>query len=260
MLDSSLLIFIQIVSESFPVSSSGHIALAVCVLAFYNLIPCALRNECSTSSALMFLAHIPTLFITLGFFRTTWMPLLQNIISRHRIIMRLILYAGIADSITVVAYCVLKLYPVPLPLSVGFALTMLLLFSLRWCHTSTTVLTHTHMVLLGCIQSIALLPGISRFGAVYVACRWLGVRPIKAFNVAWMLQWPLMVAGAIVGLWQYSTCASLLSHLSFSALFLVTGIAYGGLYSMYVCAQKNLLWIMSIYMLIPLIISLLVQC
>lgn len=259
MLDSSLLIFIQIVSESFPVSSSGHIALAVCVTTYYAMMSSAQLALFFSSSASLFLAHIPTIFMLLCFFRTTWIPLLRHIFVRWHICMHLILYAFIADSITACAYVVLKLYPYSLPLSYGFAITALMLFSLRWCRTNNTILTLRHMILLGCAQSIALLPGISRFGTVYGVCRWLGVRPSKAFGVAWMLQWPLMVAGAGIGLMEYVQGA-FVAQPSLSALFFATGIAYGGLYSMYVAAQKNLLWLLSIYMLIPFIISYILHC
>ncbi len=260
MLDSSLLIFIQIVSESFPVSSSGHIALAVCVIAYYNLSAVATLRLFFSSSSLIFLAHIPTIFIVTFFFRDIWLPLFYQLHRHYRVIIHLIMYTCIADCITALSYFLLKIVPLSLPLSVGFTITAGMLFSLRWRYGDRTILKIPHMILLGCAQSVALLPGISRFGTIYVVCRWFGIRPSKAFGITWMLQWPLMTAGAILGLAEVCPYALIKQPLFLGYILITTFIAYGGFYTMYRGAEKNLLWLMSIYMLIPIIVSLIIGC
>lgn len=261
MLDSSLLIFIQIVSESFPMSSSGHNALAACVIAYYDVMAAQALQIFFASPSMMLLSHIPTMLIVAIFFRDTWIPLLFRCMRYRRIIIHLILYAALADCITALWYFFLKTYPITIPLSLGFSLTALLLFSLRWCHRErTTMLTSAHMILLGFVQGIALFPGISRFGMVYTMCCWLGIRSTKAFGIAWMLQWPLMLAGAFVGLWYEMPLLGIQQWSFWLYGSVATLIAYGGLYCMYQGARHHFFWIISIYMLIPIIISAIMHC
>ncbi len=231
--------------------------LAYCVMAYYNVIPIAIFKSYSAFSSLILLAHLPTLCIVTLFFRTTWLPLLYQCHRRYRLIMHLIMFTVIADSITVCGYLLLKVIPLSIPLSLGFIGTALLLISLRWCSANRTHVQVRHMVVLGCLQTIALLPGISRFGIVYVGARWLGIRSVKAFNIACMLQWPLMVGGICIGLIK-PIDESLLSQLLF--IVIASAGAYGGLYSVYYMAKKNILWRVSIYMLIPIILAYIIRC
>jgi undecaprenyl-diphosphatase len=264
MLDFSFFIFLQIVSESFPISSSGHIALMICVMNYFNMPQYEAIATFFASPSMLFLLHVPTIFIVAFFFRNQWRPLLFQLLRWHRIIIKLIYYAFVADCMTVIWYLIFLYFPISFPLSIGFGITAAMLFSLQWCYQNDTILKLRHMVLLGCIQGIALLPGVSRFGSVYVICRWLGIRATKSFGIAWMIQWPLMVAGMIVTGMQ-----SIVGNVHFqSQLFLevmlgvviASIIAFIGLFAMYLCAQKNLIWAISFYMLVPLFISLCMGC
>jgi undecaprenyl-diphosphatase len=263
MLDFSFFIFLQIVSESFPVSSSGHIALAICILAYYNMADAAKIAAFFSSSINIFLVHIPTILVVALFFRTTWQPLLSQLLLRKKIIAKLITYAFVADSITLLWYIMFHLRPIKIPLFVGFSSTALLLFSLRWCNARTKIIRLSDMVLLGCMQGIALLPGISRFGIVYTTCRWLGIRATKSFGISWMLQWPLMVAGVIMQSKQIAHHFFMIKNIFGGDIIMVisaTIISFIGLQCVYLWAQKNVVWLFSIYMFVPIILSLLFRC
>ncbi len=260
MLDSSLLIFIQIVSESFPVSSSGHSALAACVIAYYNGREGGMMPLFSSAHPSMLLAHVPTIFIVALFFRRNWIPLLCHCIMQWRLIMRLLLYTCVADGITVLCYILMHRYPLSMPLWSGFAITGLLLFSLRWCRHQGTLLTMRHMVLLGGVQGIALVPGISRFGIVYTTCRLLGIRSSKAFGVTWMLQWPLMIGGVVLGLFHQLPFTFIIDYPFLIKIIAASLCAYGGLSLMYWAAVTHMMWLVTFYMLVPIIISLILHC
>jgi undecaprenyl-diphosphatase len=259
MLDSLLFIFLQIVSESFPISSSGHVELALCLGNFFGMFP-LLSSSFFLSRTGMFLLHIPTLIIVAFFFRVTWWTLLHHLYRYRYLIGRLIGYAFIADSITALCYVLLHCFHFSMPLSVGFAVTGGLLFSLRWTSKSTTVVQPWHMIMLGIAQGIALLPGISRLGVTYSMGRWLGLRSPKSFAVAWMIGWPLMTGGALIGMKDISPADG---GCSIPLALTITGatlLATGGFALMYRCAARGVVWKVSYYMLIPFVVALLIGC
>ena len=74
MLYMMLVIFIQIVVESLPVSSSSHVLLLEKICIFFGITSIPI-----TQSFDHFL-HLATVLIVTIFFRREWMPLLKNIV------------------------------------------------------------------------------------------------------------------------------------------------------------------------------------
>lgn len=250
-----ILIFLQIVSESFPVSSSGHVALALGYMARFFAPYYPLLAELCAQDSFVFLLHVPTIVVVIIFFRATWWPLLKNINSRWVLVLTLIGYAFIADAITALLYKWVKSFAAPLPLWVGFIMTAALLFSTRWAPKKYHRLTPARAALLGIAQAIALTPGISRLGTVYTVGRWLGLRPDKAFGVSWMLQFPLMIAATGWGIIHEIKVPSIswslfLSPLSIAVIGIATILSYGALWLADYLSRRNLWWLFSIYMIV----------
>lgn len=214
-----ILIFIQVVIESLPLSSSTHVKL------FKKSVP-FLNTTSSNTSAFDHMLHLPTVLIVALFFWSRWFFLLRNIHRCRFIVLKLIILTCIADIVTALFYYLFQIYPISLPLPYGLSITAFLLYSLRWCtpqnkyeFESTSAITQkqihdnhsfnkTHIfdiksaILLGCVQGLALLPGISRFASVYVATQWLGFNTHKGLEVTWMIFWPLMILASMHGMYQ----------------------------------------------------------
>ena len=105
-----------------------------------------------------------------------------------------------ADAVTVALY-LFKPESAPHYLPFGFFITIVALGSLYWCPVrSAQPLRWDKALVIGLVQGIALLPGISRLASVFVATRWLGYNNRQAFEISWMIQVPLIAAAATKGL------------------------------------------------------------
>lgn len=235
MLFVSISTFFQLVAESFPVSSSGHLALLNQVWSkFFAHIPEYQRSFPWTESFFweryVDLLHVVPLFVIAFYFYPRWRVFLLHPLRTWRSALKLIGYVVLADGVTAVLYFTRPLLPFSaIPLWVGFSATALLLFGLLFIPTGKTFLgkscldkdcacsassdeSHVHTtcsgsacsgevrlsvkraVLLGLFQGLALLPGLSRFAATFCGGRYLGFSSRSAFEISFMLQWPLIVA------------------------------------------------------------------
>jgi undecaprenyl-diphosphatase len=85
----------------------------------------------------------------------------------------------------------------PAVVAVGFLITTGLLVSVRWLGSGrTTFPSAGHALLLGLVQGIAVVPGISRSGSTIAMALWLGVRPDRAFELSMLMSLPV-VLGAV---------------------------------------------------------------
>ncbi len=260
MLSLLLLISIQLVSESFPVSSSGHILLALCLFFSKKTVALSSLSAMLLTPELIFWMNVPTIFVVAIFFVREWWFLLSNLPVTWRIVGKLIRYMLCSNIVTTLWYVLMQRYDMTMPLSLGFAITGALLFSLRFCsRDEQATLTAKRALLLGMVQGIALLPGISRFATVFVVSRWMGIDARRSFSITWMLQWPIAVGMVLLSGYQYmkhSTDWLPVDLITIGVLGVASLLAFVGLYAMYLLSARGMLWIMSIYMILPLTLSL----
>jgi undecaprenyl-diphosphatase len=259
------IIITQIIAESLPISSSGHIALVSMILglSFYTMIPAASVNASWFAQQLMVRSvdhflHGPTCVIVALFFYNRWMGLLKYWRKTMPIIKKLILYVGIADLITGFFFITLRCMPVYcFPLGFGFAFTAILLASLAWCKKEGESLTGSKMIVLGIVQGLALLPGVSRFASTYVAARWLSLSPRHALETAWMIQVPLMIVSflhSLIIFWQIGIPDQVLNM---ETAFVMMVASIGGWYALRFAAYasaRNKMWWFACYMAVPLML------
>jgi undecaprenyl-diphosphatase len=257
---------IQILLESLPVSSSGHIQLFELLLKKINppIYHCVFYfpNACSIDLIDHF-AHGATILVLLLFFLHRWFFLLRNIRRCFAFILKIIGLAFLADVATSLFYILfhctgLKSF---FPLSVGFAITALLLFSLYWCDNQKHAIFNWRMALiLGMVQGIALLPGISRLASTYVVGRWMGLKPHKAFEISWLIFFPLLCAAFLNSLRIIIFKQEALFLLSWHILLIMAIAAIGSYFLLQWSARlayAHKWWRFGVYMLVPIVISIL---
>jgi undecaprenyl pyrophosphate phosphatase UppP len=110
------------------------------------------------------------------------------------------------------------------------------------------------MILLGCVQGLSLLPGVSRLAATYVCARWLAICPRRSFEISWLIAWPLMSAAFL-----QSLCFIVMKKMSylFFAPKTVSLLLIGTLISFFIFRwvakqmYKQRLWPFALYMIVP---------
>ncbi len=226
-----VLIITQIIVESLPISSSGHVELAgllanKCWGIQNAVLPDFLDN----------LLHGTALAAILIVFYKDWFFPIKKVLQSctqflfkskplsfyqkklFAIFAKIVGLVIVADLVTSIFYFVIKIGAKnfynnlgPNFLLCGFIITMLLLFSLKLRKTqnyATVQTTSQEMssqvsegaftlkkaIILGAVQGCALLPGISRFASTYVAGCWLNISPRRAFQISFLIHLPLIVA------------------------------------------------------------------
>lgn len=251
-----LLAIVQILLESFPVSSSGHAQLlsSICTNNVFN----------SSHEHIMHILHIPTAIILALFFYKDWKLFFMHPIRLRFIIVKLFFFVVLADGITTLIYFFLKKYGIHISLSFGFFVTTLLLFSLAYpvCSYKKSM-TWLDAVVFGLVQGFALFPGISRFAITFAVAQWLGFSAQRSFIIVWMLQWPLIIGANMVSIFYFISSPDIFfSFFSGSMLlvvFVTSCISYYALYGVWWMIKVKKLWLFGFYEFIPLILALLIN-
>lgn len=272
----------QICLESLPISSSGHLMLASML--------CHAINGCAVELPKHFdhFLHGPTLVVLAVFFFSSWWPMvkcmgnsLMKLLRGKRlsdsqrfaasVYAKIFVWVACADVITIAMYCFGKLLnktnivvPSNYLLLFGFIVTMLL-FGLLWYKEKfldqSTHKKHgiMHAFILGFVQGLALIPGISRFASTFIVARLLGYSARRAFATSFALFAPLVIAGFLL-----NGVAELVMHPEWLSLFTPililtmvgsTIIAYGLFCLAYRMACAHRLWWFGVYLLMPVSLS-----
>jgi len=156
---------IQGMTEFFPISSSGHLVIGQDILNISNL-----------DATEEIIAHFGTLFSIIYFYRSSFFSKKNPSDFFHSENLTKLVLA------TIPAIIFALLFDVESYFNIGFVEKALLINGI-WL-ISATILTNTFKfkltnkiaLLLGIFQSIAILPGISRSGAVICAALILGIK------------------------------------------------------------------------------------
>ena len=83
----------------------------------------------------------------------------------------------------------------PMVLGVGFLVTTLLLISTAWVKSGEAPsLPAWGALLIGIVQGLSVLPGVSRSGATIAVALWLGVRRDRAFELSMLVSLPILLS------------------------------------------------------------------
>ena len=249
MLQASLFIeTFSLLLEPFPISSSGHAVLLRKIIACFSNVDLQAPPDYYA-----YLLHGPTAMVLLLFFWSSWLQLLNH--KTMRAIAHLMLAGVLAESMTVMMYGIFSYTGTSLlPLWLGFFISACALWSLKKCsHQSLkNPFSYGAAAVLGLVQGIALLPGISRFGATFVAARWLKFSPRDAFIYSFLLEFPISVAGFLKGMYKMHNVqvnmTEILNPLMCFSILIAMGGAYAGFYAIQKIVNRCSLWFFSIYL------------
>lgn len=233
---------LPIALEGLPVSSSGHVLLCAALLQkMYTVVVAQ-----SLPEELDHLVHLPIALMVALFFLPRWYYLLRHITRLWQQFFNMIRLGFITVLVTAIMYLTLRYVGTAwFPLWLGYVATTFLLFSLRVVPKKVTgkwnLLT---ALILGAAQGLALLPGISRLGITYTTARWLGMRPQKAFELSFLIEWPISVAGFLKGLHDMQKTGGLERITSFDVLLMLGAsiVGYFGLYVMQKLVTTHRVW------------------
>ena len=269
-----LLLITQIIVESLPISSSGHVKLIESIglrlypQSSYNFIP----------KSIEYFFHGPTILILMIFFFKDIFYLLTNFSKNIDFISYWLTLVFIADLITVFFYFLFQYFEIKninffayfysdffsssLSYFLGFLITAGLLISLKFIsNNNLTTLNYKHAIILGIVQGISLLPGISRLASTFVAACWLGITFQSAFYFSCAIQFPLICAGFLKGCYfVYNNQDLFVNFLKPSCLFSLVSlissfISLFALYFTYIILLSGYGYYFGFYMLIPVVLA-----
>lgn len=265
-----LWMMLQILIESLPISSSGHVLL---LQDWYTKLGYYWPSE--QVEQINFLLHGPALAIMLFYFFTTWsyMILGKKIEFQDFFTMRTyqkifwpFVFIFIADLITFLFWKI-KIFQTHYMeqyfLLFGFILTAVMLFVSKFMQGNKEVrFIWWHAIVLGIAQSVALLPGVSRFATTFFAARCLQYSAYNSFVVSFLIQFPLVCAAFMRGSFHiYNNSDIFYQIFNFWMLFAIVFLSF--LSYIIFCfvgkiIQQNKIWYFSWYMILPIIISILI--
>jgi len=258
--------YVQIILESLPVSSSGHVALVESILHYFH-VPIILPFDIWKID---FLLHGPTIVILLiFFFNKWWKTFLKEPVAYSSLYKRSLWYHAaktiffviIADGITFL-FWLFQLMP-SISLSLGFCITAMSLYVLRFLDGQKNFdWRYIHAIYLGLMQGCSLTSGISRFATTYTLGCFLGYKRQDSFALSFLIQMPLLCGAFFKAILALRNCSTLFKNiLDFKLLFVIlsaTLISYVMLYSVDILIRKKKLWYLSWYMMLPIFLSVLV--
>lgn len=258
-----LIVFLQIVVETLPVSSSGHILLLEqFILCFTSGLAVWQGDGSFGLQEMVHIVHLPTLLVLALFFGSRWYAYILSPIRLWKYLFSAAVFTLCADAVTVALYLfkpAIGQHYLPL----GFVITTVALASLYWCpQRGTQPLRWYHALIIGLVQGIALLPGISRLASVFVTTRWLGYSNRQAFEISWMIQVPLIAAAAAKGLLLLYKNHSVHLFNDWHLWVMVIVATVISWYTLHLCAwlvRTNRVWWCAVYMVIPFIVSILMM-
>lgn len=241
------LMCVQIVTEVFPVSSSGHQWLLG--QWFGVQLPDTLDHLAN---------GLCSLLVAVYFLRRTW-HILRNNSAPNIFAQNAIVLGFVADSVTLIFYITRAYGLIAIPhRSIGFAITAVLLLCVQY-RGARIMLTYRDAIILGCAQGVALIMGCSRLGTTLWCATAMGLRADAAWYWSWWLYCGLSIPAAVVAgmrlMQQGGLC--LLTPLSIAALACAIVLALFGMWFMEYCVTRHTLSIFSWYLMVPFILAML---
>lgn len=263
-----LWMIVQILCESLPISSSGHVLLLQQIMMKYQISQDNIPYDLWAFDYI--LQGLSAIVIFCYFFPMWWQLIVRKPMEISSLLQRdiwvktvpaVFLFGLIADGITFLAWNFINFDNLYFSVACGFFMTASALWSLQYTIEKNNIATWSckYAIVVGSAQAISLLPGISRFGTTFVSLQWCGYQGRVAFALSFLLQWPLIVAGALKGF--YALQDQLIMQTMVSLPFLMTVViagygAYKLLFWVGTIIDKKMLWKFSYYMMIPTFIAL----
>lgn len=198
-LDAVLLGLLQALGEFLPISSSAHLVL----LPFF-------RGQAYQGVAFDVLLHLATLLAVLLYFAKDWWELLHKGLTRPRSPQGRTLWGlALATLPAAVAGLCLKGWAEttlrhPLVIAACLMIFAVLLWAAdrRASAQETATVGLKTLLLIGCAQALALVPGVSRSGITITAALLLGLSRSQSARISFLLSAPIIAGAAVLELGQ----------------------------------------------------------
>ena len=225
-LESIILGFIQGLTEFLPISSSGHIEIGKALLNI-NL------ND-KKSLFLTLILHLATAFSTILVYRRVIFKIFSDLFkfkNNDGFILSIKIIISMIPAVLIVFFFereIAKLFNQNIIL-VGIMLfiTSLFLFLSDRNYNNKSDITFKNSILIGIIQAIAILPGISRSGSTISCTVLLGAKRTKAAEFSFLMVLPLIFGSALKTLFEienYTTNLNIIPLITGFISALITGI------------------------------------
>ncbi len=249
-----LILFVQVLLESLPVSSSGHLVLLSKLLFFLNGTE-IFNFECITS--FYYFLHGATVFVVLVFFYPYWKALLYKMWKQKKLFTREVIFFLIIEMVTFFGYILVQPFLKKISLSLGFLITAVTLFSLKFLRSAKKCeWQFFDAILIGLAQTLAFVPGVSRLGLTYFSARVRNIRPHDALAISFIASVPLGIAGFVIGLYKLWISALYCFDFYYLIYIIIASLgAYFLLFLLYCLIKRGRLWWLGWYMLLPMVVS-----
>ena len=250
-----LLCLVQGLTEFLPISSSGHLLL------IENLF--GINGEILTLNLFL---HLATLFAVVIYFRKTILKIIKKPFQplTYKLVLTTLITAIIAF-----AYKFLGLEPYANNFyGMFFILTAIILylnfvFQKKSAVVSSGEINYKSAIIVGFVQGLAVLPGISRSGSTISALTFCGNDEENSAEYSFLISIPIIVGGFIIELLSSTKATNVFASLSvFECLFAFALTFLVSLLSLKVTVKmlkKNKFIYFSIYLLVIGVVSLIIS-
>jgi undecaprenyl-diphosphatase len=255
-----MMIIFQIILESLPISSSGHLKLLEILNQKFEIFFYISLKDFGLNFEIL---HLPSIFVIFVFFYKEFNRLIFFAFRSFGNFFKVLNFIFIADLVTSLLYILKKMHIFRLPLSVGFLVTGCILFFSVFSRDDNIDINFwdsKRAFILGLVQGVALLPGISRFATVFVASKYLGYSDKDSFFITFLIELPLLVLGVLKGFVCLYFDGNLINFeninlLMYLVIIMSSIFSYRCLAFVKEIIEKNKFWMISFYMLIPALVS-----
>ena len=184
---------LQGIAEFLPVSSSGHLTL----FQYYS-------EAIPESLSLNIAVHVGTLVSILYFYREALIELYRGLLAKDTKSWNLFIHIVCASIPTAILGLLLKkmapeILTHPMVAAMGLLVTGFVLISLRRLPPMDPhSLTPGKSFLVGCVQGLAVLPGLSRSGLTITAALWMKTDKLEAARFSFLISLPAIAGAALL--------------------------------------------------------------
>lgn len=195
--DGVLLGLLQALGEFLPISSSAHLVL----LPFF-------RGQAYQGITFDILMHLATLLAVLLYFAKDWFFILKDGLTRPKtkegrtlwLLALATVPAGLAGVLFKDQVETVFRSPVPIALCLMIFAVILWLADRQAAAQNRTELDLKTVLLIGCAQALALMPGVSRSGITITAALLLGFSRSQSARISFLLSAPVIGGAAVLEL------------------------------------------------------------
>ncbi len=190
-IDALVLGLLQGLTEFLPISSSGHLVLAQEALGVHE-----------PGAALEIAVHVGTLLSVLVYYRRDIIDIARDVVCRGPAArLGWMVVAGTIPAVLVGLFLkddIERALDSPRFAAAGLLVTGTFLLLTRLARRRPSEPGFAYAIIVGCAQSVAILPGISRSGSTIGTGLLLGDDPVRAARFSFLLSIPAILGAAVL--------------------------------------------------------------